>query len=1094
MSLRSRGMKGMAFVLIAALSSPAVVLGQRIDEHFNTVTGTGGGTVLDGAGFRLLSDWDDGIVGETAFGGTVGNTHLLISAQGNGSAGVGGTGAGVLSVSGVNYNLLDEKFGMATGTGGGVFLAPNGLPDTSNYTTDWDAGLTGEGAFAGTFGGAVLVGGVSAQAVLGAGNPAPAGQIIVNNVTLGTGGWYAGLQWDVPGLPGEAILKNVGFDDMPELTGWTEWSAPGGWNVLAPLASSIPVTPMSGTRVLKMFGQFTGSPNTSGVYQDMAARPGQTWELDAFAQHVAWDALVGTQNYLTMRIEFYNATNTLIGSNSAVILDASSPTGTWIDLTPVQATAPTGTTKARAVFSFVQPAVGLYETGAGIVENVTFRVVAGPPAIDLSVFSLTAQVRGAANTGAGEQLGRYQLRLEDPQGDRLAFHSAAVASGTWTTIGGALSTAVEENASGLPASGVFDADSPSFRAVVAFDNAVAPTWAKGGTLEVDNLVLTNSDSTGSTWYAGLFWDNLAAYAIEDPSRLKLSADVKGSVLNGSYDVRLEAFRIVPGGGINENFDTVTGVGGGMFLAPGGTQGSDTNWDTGIEGEQAFAGTWGGATVFGGATAQGTTTGGVGGGGAGMIAVDEISYTPSSGWYGVLAWPNQTLASTDLSQVVLTADIRGTFGGSGQAAGLYQLRIEDPQGDYLAFQAVADGTWQALGGPLSNADTNGMLAGGDGTFNTNAASYTVAVAFDSAGGWNWGGTLYVDNLFLTQGAPQLQQVGTISFPGTANGSFQSVGGLLSTGDSTFQGEGGEFWAANGRTTVGGLPWDAGITGEYAFAGTWTCGSPPTMDTITAQGCTSCGMGGGGGGKLIVTGLQYGTCGGWWAGVNWPGLSLDLSNLSAVSLTANVKGEGVTLSGITLRIEDPNIDFIAFDQAANGAWQTIGGPLNTGVQGGTGDPGTGSDYLFDPNAASHSVVIIISGYNAGQTWPNGATITFDNVTLTVGGTTIVLAESFQTVIGPRPGQLVGVDAYTVTIAMQDGKETWGTAGTLTVDNLLLTPVAVSCDADADVDLADFGRFQACLGSGGTGSCACADVDADGDVDLEDYTVFNRYLTGP
>ena len=1092
MSSQSRGTKRVVLVLALALTGPVTAFGQRVDESFDSVTGTGGGTVLDGAGFGLLPDWDDGIFGETAFGGTVGNAHALITAQGGPTAGVGGTGAGVISVSDVNFNLLDERFGAATGTGGGVFLAPNGQPDTFHYTTNWDDGLSGEGAFAGTFGGAILVGGASAQATLGTGNPAPAGQIIVDNVNVGTGGWYAGLQWDAPGLPGEVRLANPGFDDTPELAGWTEWGV--GWNVLAELATNIPVTPLSGTRVLKMFGQFSGAYNTSGVYQDLIAQPGQTWELDAFVQHVSSDSLVGRQNYVTMGIEFYDAANTLVGSNNADILNSSSPTDQWIDLTPLQATAPAGTVRARAVFTFVQPLVGEYEGGAGLVEDVTFTVTAGPPAIDLSRFSLLADVRGLVNTGAGEQFGHYQLRLEDPDGDRLTFHSPAVASGTWTTIGGALSSAVEENADGQAASGVFDADAASFRAVVAFDNDVAPTWGTGGTLEVDNLRLTNEDPAGSSWYAGTFWDNLPAYAITDPARLMLTADVKGSVPGGQYDVRMEAFRIVPGGGIDEDFETVTGAGGGQILAPGGTQGESANWDNGIEGERAFAGTWGGATVFGGVTVQGTTTGGAGGGGAGMIAVDEISYSLNSGWYAVLAWPDQTLGSTDLSQVVLTADIRGTFGGSGQSPGLYQLRIEDPQGDYLAFEAVADGNWQLLGGPLSDADTNGSLDGGDGTFNTDGTSYTVAVAFESAGGWNWGGTLYVDNLFLTEGPPQMAQVGTISFPTTANGTFQSVGGLLSTGESTFPKEGGEFWAANGSSTIGGLPWDAGIEGEQCFAGTWSCGDPPTMATVTAQGCKDCGVGGGGGGQLIVTGLQYGTCGGWWAGVTWPVLDVDLSDLSQVSMTADIKGEGLTLSTMTLRIEDPNIDFLAFDLVANGSWQSIGGPLSTAVEGGTGDSGTGSDYVFDPNAATHSVVIILAGYDAGQTWLDGASITFDNLSLTVGGTTIVLDENFETVVSPIAGRITGVDSYTVTVTMVDGVETWGTTGTLTVDNVLFTPVAVSCDSDADVDLVEFALMQTCLGAVAAPECECVDVDADGDVDTDDYVILSRFLTGP
>jgi len=80
------------------------------------------------------------------------------------------------------------------------------------------------------------------------------------------------------------------------------------------------------------------------------------------------------------------------------------------------------------------------------------------------------------------------------------------------------------------------------------------------------------------------------------------------------------------------------------------------------------------------------------------------------------------------------------------------------------------------------------------------------------------------------------------------------------------------------------------------------------------------------------------------------------------------------------------------------------------------------------------------------------------------------------------------------MVDGVETWGTAGTLTVDNVLFTPVAVSCDGDGDVDLAEFALMQTCFGAAVAPGCECVDIDADGDVDADDYVILSRFLTGP
>lgn len=65
---------------------------------------------------------------------------------------------------------------------------------------------------------------------------------------------------------------------------------------------------------------------------------------------------------------------------------------------------------------------------------------------------------------------------------------------------------------------------------------------------------------------------------------------------------------------------------------------------------------------------------------------------------------------------------------------------------------------------------------------------------------------------------------------------------------------------------------------------------------------------------------------------------------------------------------------------------------------------------------------------------------------------------------------------------------------------TPGYVDFDCDGDVDLADFGGFQACfrgkdLPFGGDGDgCARADVDSDDDVDLDDFRQFLTCFNGP
>jgi len=126
------------------------------------------------------------------------------------------------------------------------------------------------------------------------------------------------------------------------------------------------------------------------------------------------------------------------------------------------------------------------------------------------------------------------------------------------------------------------------------------------------------------------------------------------------------------------------------------------------------GTWGDAGVNRRAfAAEGCTTCGLSGGGAGQIIVTDVQPN-AGGWWAGLNWPGYPVTMTDLSQVYLTARIKGTVGGPGKCSERYTLRIEDPQTDFLGFTMTADGTFQTVGGPLSSA-VLGSTPDGDGVF-------------------------------------------------------------------------------------------------------------------------------------------------------------------------------------------------------------------------------------------------------------------------------------------------------------------------------------------------------------------------------------------
>ncbi len=1044
----------------AVLGAGPVVAQTILHEDFNGVSETGGGVFLQGAGFALINNWDDGITGENAFAGTGQDTQFgAVAAMGSATAGVAGSGAGVMSVTGVTFNLLDESFAGVTGTGGGAFLVGNGQPDTFNFTLNWDDGITGEGAFAGTFGGAVLLGSVSAQGIPAGGQGADgSGQLVVDNVDVSVGGWFAGLQWEIGPFPGAAPLANPGFEEGPVafgLQGWNTWG-----NVFTEN-----IAPRTGNQHAKFFGTFSGN---SGFFQSLPAQPGQTWQLHGFVRTNSDDSIFGTANSVVMRIEFLDASQTIIGTQQVTILDGTSPQDTWIDVAPLQATAPAGTVEVRPVFEFVQPG---FDGGSAFIDDVSFKVVSGPVNVDLNNFSLFATFRGTANSAAGEMLGDVQLRIEDSDGNRLLFRTAA--DGSWQTIGGPLSTAIEADANGQPASGVFNVNSSRFVVVLAFDNDTGP-WGTGGTLEVDDLVLTNSDPQRSSWFAGLFWDNLTL-PVSDPNRLRLTADVKGDVPGGEIELRLEAQRTVVSA-LNEDFSTVTGTGGDVLLDPnalanGTTFGFSTDWDEGITGEGAFGGVFGQVDIFpgGGIFAEGVVNGDANGGGAGRIRVENMIIGPGGGWFAGLDWGDQTLASTDLSQVVLTADVKGTA-LSGGSLGEFELRIEDAQGDRLFFPAVATGDWQHIGGPLSTAQEGPALGGGgDGHFDLDSPTYTVVVSFiNPETTWVFGGELTVDNLFLTPASRQVE-IGRIAVTDIADGSFHTIGGLLSSfsgnlGDTNQRFE--TVTGTGGGVFDGFLPSiDDGIEGDFAFAGTFNGG---TLATTTAEGCLNCGVSGSGAIRLSWSGASPG----YFVGVAFDGLRADLTgDLSQIDFSAKVRGiadqPGQTLGHYILRLEDAQTDFLAFEMNADGTFQTVGGPLSTATPGSTPD----GDGSFDFTQSTYKAVLVVvePGAPGDPSWGDGGTLIIDDLHLTGVG-------------------LNQADTVTVTVAYRNELSSWGTDGTLTVDNLnfdVVSPCVGDLDGDGSRGLSDLSILLSNFGIASGATPDQGDLDHDGDVDLSDLS---------
>jgi hypothetical protein len=1079
-----------SFVKVAAMAG-GIMFGftasasAQLVENLDGVTADGPVTVLEGSGDVDLDGWNDGISGEHAYVGTVGTTKLTATAEGVPGGGVTG-GGGRIEISDVTFNFIDQDFDQASGAGStsagdDTAVADPCLPrpPATIFFDNWADGVSGEYAYFGTCDGALLP---AAGAFTAVANPtggmggSGGGSVDVDGVTLSGGDWFAGAFIDVTPFPGAAAMLNPQFDqNLAELGGWETYNVTGA-NPSNVQANADPILePLSGTAALGLFGAFTDPGATSGAFQRVTAEPGQTWELDCYSKHISGDTM-GATSLVVMRIEFLDDTETIILEDEATILTAGSALDTWIDNTPLQLTAPIGTVEVRPVFEFVH--TDETEAGAGYIENARFRIVGGNSPVDVSDYSVTADIRGVVD--GGETLGGYQLRLEDPDGNRLVF--SGTATGTYASAGGNLGTFAEQDALGIPVAGEFNENAGFYRLVIAFDNA-ASAWGTGGTIEFDNLLSPSPDPGANAWFAGAFWPGVTV-PVGSEDDVVLSAHIKGDS-GAAYELRAECFRLVEAG-VDDDFNAVDGLGGnytedlpepaGMFLSyddfsgtcaggtnngssciddgdctGGGTCDGDTrfvfnnNWDDGVSGEGAFGGLFGDAQIFdlggnSGFIARGTVGGGDDSLGGGEIRVEDVGQGPGGGWFAGLTWADQGVASTNLNAVNLEAKVRGTL-TSGFTFGTYELRIEDCQGDRLFFEETADGTWQTVGGTLDTATEGAALSGGgNGTFDMDCPPFAVTIAFtNETTTWEFGGALEVDDVFLTAFDFPVE-IGRASFPGTADGTFQLVGGPLATAITNFGDYENDLNDVDGSNigvtrppNMADAGFDDGTDLETAFFGS-CCGAAGGLAEI--YGCIDCAQDGSGAAVLDVSGVGGGI---WWAGMFWKPIAADLSaDPSAITLTADIKaewddGDGQTPGEFFIRLEDKLADgaapnnVLSMTYTADGTWQSVGGPL-TGFQLETLDGGDGN---FKYGQGQYTVTV---GFVGSGPWGTGGTITVDNLFLT----------------GP---ELTDADDCSVVIAMEDGVGSWGTSGTLEFDNVNFavqtTPTCTGVDAKPCVD---------------------------------------------
>ncbi len=154
---------------------------------------------------------------------------------------------------------------------------------------------------------------------------------------------------------GANLLNNPGFDaNSGSLTGWTTFG-----NAIGNVSANDQLF-QDGTHALKLYGQFNGGENFSGVSQGVAVSEGDVLRAEASTQTPSWDTLFGKNNEVTMKVEFYSEFGASLGSSdflgevTQLIHDGTSPQNAWVDHS-LEAVAPAGAVEARLIFLFRQP-------------------------------------------------------------------------------------------------------------------------------------------------------------------------------------------------------------------------------------------------------------------------------------------------------------------------------------------------------------------------------------------------------------------------------------------------------------------------------------------------------------------------------------------------------------------------------------------------------------------------------------------------------------------------------------------------------------------------------------------------------------------
>jgi len=161
---------------------------------------------------------------------------------------------------------------------------------------------------------------------------------------------------------GDNLLQDPGFE-----TGTDTESFDPAWSKFGSVYHELP-TPRTGHWTAKLFGNFSGQVNYSGISQEVDAVAGKSYEASVYMRHNSDDQLEG-QNEALLRLEFLSADGEKLQTADSEIITASTAPDVYKLYTVARTQAPEGATRLRFLILFVQHGDGA--AGAVFCDDVS---------------------------------------------------------------------------------------------------------------------------------------------------------------------------------------------------------------------------------------------------------------------------------------------------------------------------------------------------------------------------------------------------------------------------------------------------------------------------------------------------------------------------------------------------------------------------------------------------------------------------------------------------------------------------------------------------------------------------------------------------